>query len=286
MGWRAELKRVRGDRLARTIARAHDDKLDRLIAHSERQADLLDRLLARQTQQDATIAELRTRVEALTPTASDATPSPSAGTSDQDSWRTKAQVGELGFHVHDTFRQHDEQWWPVIDGEWREMGFSPEGWRDRTVVDVGAGSRLRSLWFEGASIIAIEPLADQYMEQVAWSDLTRATEVYSVPGETFVPEVEGRADLVVSINALDHGYDLATSIGNIGRYLKPGATAFVSFDMHDTVTDEMHPMVVRHDDLVELFPRIGLKLVRTAEHSRRYHGATGPKARHYWLQQA
>lgn len=285
MGWRDELKRVRGDRLASTIARRHDDKLDRLITHTERQRDLLDQLLARLEQQDTTISQLRTRLDALA-SAERPSPAPAAGTSDQDSWRTKAQVGELGFHVHDTFRQHDEQWWPVIDGEWREMGFSPEGWEGRTVVDVGAGSRLRSLWFEGASIIAIEPLADQYMAQVAWSDLAKADEVYSVPGETFVPEVEGRADLVVSINALDHGYDLATSIGNIGRYLKPGATAFVSFDMHDTVTDEMHPMVVRHDDLVRMFPTIGLKLTRTAEHSRRYHGASGPKARHYWLQRA
>jgi hypothetical protein len=44
-----------------------------------------------------------------------------------------------------------------------------------------------------------------------------------VPTEQ-LPELECRADFVVSINALDHGFDSAQGVQNIRRDLKPDGT--------------------------------------------------------------
>jgi len=49
------------------------------------------------------------------------------------------------------------------------------------------------------------------------------------------------ADGVVSINVLDHCYELAPILGNVAGYLKPGGVAFLSFDAHDD-TDILHPL--------------------------------------------
>ena len=150
------------------------------------------------------------------------------------------------------------------------------------MLDVGAGSRLRTLWFEDVEIIVVEPLADRFLGEVPFCDLDRATEVHAVPGETYVRDLAGRADVVVSINALDHGYDMAASVGNIRRYLKPDGIALLSFDLHDTVSDHMHPMVVTHPMMLDIFAQVGFEVTRTDER-RRHHGGSGPGARSYWL---
>lgn len=201
---------------------------------------------------------------------------------DRSSWGGAAQSGELDFHKSNVgFRAKDDVWHQAVDEDWRAAGFTQDGWEDKTVLDVGAGSRLRSLWFTGAEVLVVEPLADKFRAEVEWQDLDEADELYAVPGEEFVPELEDRADLVVSINALDHGYDIEQSIANIKRYLKPDGEAFLSFDMHDE-PDFMHPLVLNNDLILEIYDRVGLEVVKVEE-ARRYHGTEGPNAQHYWL---
>ena len=112
----------------------------------------------------------------------------------------------------------------------------------------------------------------------------QAVAVYSVPGEEFVPELENSIDLIVSINALDHGYDIAQSIRNLKRYLKPEGEAFLSFDMHDE-PDYMHPLVLSNELMLGIYAEAGFEVVKV-ESARRYHGAEGPGAFHYWLRHA
>lgn len=200
---------------------------------------------------------------------------------DREAWATAAQSGELDYHKRHNFRAQDQVWWAVVVREWKLLGLEPTGWEGKFIIDVGAGSRLRSLYFEGARLAVLEPLADRYMSEVEWHDLDKADEVYSVPAEQFVPELEGRADLIVSINALDHGYDFAQGARNIRRYLKPDGTALLSFDMHHT-PDHMHPLVLNDEIVRKIFADAGFEIEKSEE-GRRYHGTEGPPAIHYWL---
>ncbi len=249
------LKRARGDALVRLTARNLDDQLRSIAERLERIEKLLD--------------------QGTTPRA---TLRPSI---DRDAWESTAQEGELAFHKRHNFRAEEATWQQCVKRDWEILGIEPTGWEGKFVVDVGAGSRLRSLYFQGARLAVLEPLAERYLQEVGWNDLARADEIYSVPAEEFVPELEGRADFVVSINALDHGFDFAEGIRNIRRYVKPDGLALLGFDMHD-VPDEMHPLVLNDAIVREIFTDAGFRIEKTME-GRRYHGTDGPLANHYWL---
>jgi SAM-dependent methyltransferase len=200
---------------------------------------------------------------------------------DRDAWAQAAQNGELDFHKRHNFRAEEQVWRTCVERDWKILGLEPTGWEGKFIIDVGAGSRLRSLYFQGATLAVLEPLADRYMSEVEWHDLDKADEVYSVPAEQLVPELEGRADFIVSINALDHGFDFAEGVRNIRRYMKPDATALLSFDMHDK-PDDMHPLILTDEIVRKIFEGAGFAIEKS-EQGRRYHGADGPLATHYWL---
>lgn len=199
---------------------------------------------------------------------------------DRNRWSTEAQAGELAFHKKPNSRS-EPSWNENNEKRWRRFGFEPDGWEGKLVVDVGAGSRLRTLFFRDARIAAIEPLANEFIAEVEWQDLDRADEIYPVPAEEEIPELIGRADLVVSINTLDHGFDFERAIRNIRSYLKDDGRAFLSFDQHKT-PDGMHPLVLNDRIAREVFARCDLDVTKFAE-ADRYHGGTGPEALNYWL---
>jgi SAM-dependent methyltransferase len=202
-------------------------------------------------------------------------------TIDREAWSQAAQNGELDFHKRHNFRAEEQVWRTCVERDWKVLGLEPTGWEGKFIIDVGAGSRLRSLYFEGAKLAVLEPLADRYMNEVEWHDLDKADEVYSVPAEQLVPELVGRADFIVSINALDHGFNFAQGVQNIRRYLKPDGTALLSFDMHDK-PDDMHPLILTDEIVRKIFEDAGFEIEKS-EQGRRYHGAAGPLATHYWL---
>jgi hypothetical protein len=102
-----------------------------------------------------------------------------------------------------------------------------------------------------------------------------------VPAEVDIPELHGRADLLVSINALDHGYDFGQAISNLRRYLADDGRAFISFDQHEQ-PDEMHPLVLDAGTVDRLLGEAGFEVERF-EASGRYHGGPGLPALNYWL---
>jgi len=100
-------------------------------------------------------------------------------------------------------------------------------------------------------------LAQRFIEEIDWCDLTDAEKVYSSPAEECIQECVNTADLVISINVLDHCYDFDKVIGNIAAYLKDGALAFLSFDEHRK-TDEMHPLFLTVEVCEGIFRKNGL----------------------------
>ncbi|MQY15979.1 hypothetical protein SRB5_61710 [Streptomyces sp. RB5] len=248
------LKRARGDSVVRHSAKNTET---RILKALERQNVLLSEIITRLS-----------RLEKPT-------------TINEETWSKVAQEGELAWHKKPNWRAREEEWQTRNNRFWTSKDFSPEGWQDKLIVDLGAGSRLRTLYFRGAKIAAIEPLGDKYIAEVEWQDLDKADELYSVPAEKDIPELHGRADLLVSINVLDHGYDFGAAIANVRNYLKPDGLAYLAFDRHDR-PDDMHQLMIDDETARAIFDRCGLDIEKFEEQGR-FHGATGPKAVHYWL---
>ncbi len=275
------LKRARGDASIRHTERVLGERIRQL---SLQVADLQ----AAVDRNTAASEDVKDRVISMGPTSRKAASrsthrAPVSLSTDSESWKTLAQEGELEFHKKPNVRSGD-QWEVDTDRKWTNFGFDRDGWADKLIVDVGAGSRLRTKWFRDARIAAIEPLGERFVEEVEWQDLDQADELYPVPAEQLIPELVGRADLVVSINALDHGYDFAGAATSIRKYLKDDGLAFLSFDQHE-VPDEMHPLVLNEEITREVFEGAGFEITHFEE-AGRYHGGPGLLALNYWLRPA
>jgi len=155
-------------------------------------------------------------------------------------WSWLAQRAELHFHQNNQWRQTAD-FYRQTQALFAHFGFAPDAFDGKTLIDLGAGSRLRTTYFRNAKLVVIEPLADEFRRTIPWCDLATAARVFSTAAEERIPELWGEADGVVSINVLDHCYDLAPILGNLGGYLKQGGVAFLSFDAHDD-TDLLHPL--------------------------------------------
>ena len=210
-------------------------------------------------------------------------------TESRQRWATQAQEGEFRFHKNDRWRQTPD-FMNQTDRLLRHFGFTPEQYAGRTVVDVGAGSKLRTRFFTGAHLVVVEPLAARFLAEIPTCDLNDAAEVYPVPAEQLIDGLVGRADLVISINVLDHCFDFARIAGNIRHYLKPTGLAFLTFDMHDRA-DHMHPLSLTEKSCKPLFARAGLRIekltmgVGDALGGSQTYGH-GPVTLNYWLRRA
>jgi SAM-dependent methyltransferase len=204
---------------------------------------------------------------------------------DATMWSRRAQEGEFRFHQKDRWRQSPafmEQTVRLFD----HFGFSRTQYAGKTVIDLGAGSKLRTKYFLGADIIAVEPLANRFISEIGWCDLTDAIEVYSTPAEILIDECVDRADLVISINVLDHCYDFEKIVANAARYLKVTGLMFLSFDKHDEA-DEMHPLQLTERVCQSIFGKAGLVVERLTKGldgvlPENDYGH-GPYCLNYWL---
>ena len=101
---------------------------------------------------------------------------------------------------------------------------------------------------------------------------------------------DGRADLLVSMNVLDHCFDFPEILDNVREYLKVDGLAFLSFDKHEEA-DEMHPLELTEEICERLFVDRGLRIERQSagfggvlgEHQTYGHG---PYCLNYWLRRA
>ncbi len=171
-------------------------------------------------------------------------------------WSAFAQKGELEHHMRNKFRQsgdfmkHTEKLFSLV-------GYTRESFRNKVVVDLGSGSKLRSRYFEGSKIVAIDPLNKQFLENIQWSDLDKAYKMFSAPAEEFISEIENVADMVMCINVLDHTYDPEKILKNVYRYMKSNAEFFLSVDLNETIPNHKHPVPLPEKKLEEILHNNG-----------------------------
>lgn len=181
----------------------------------------------------------------------------------QKVWEKQAQAGELDFHKVNTWRNSPEFMIDtalLLDG----FGFTPSDYIDRTILDLGAGSKLRSKYFKESRIIVLEPLANKFIKEIDWCDLDTAKVVYSIPAEQLVEELINTIDFAMSINVLDHCFDFGNIIKNLHKYLKKDGLAFLSFDSH-LVPDDMHPLILTAPICQEIFQKNGFVIKKMSK---------------------
>lgn len=208
---------------------------------------------------------------------------------DTEEWRRVHQAFELAFHRRNKFRQTDAF---VRETEllFSSFGFNKEQYAGKTIIDVGAGSRLRGKYFTGARLIAIEPLAEKFIEEIPWCDLKDATEVISQPAEVLIATLVDSADFIFSINVLDHCFDFRKIMENIYSYLRPTGIAFLSFDSHFH-RSVGHPLVLTERICKDVFRQCGFAVVDFQrgfpQAFLEYHGRNGYDGKsdslNFWL---
>jgi 2-polyprenyl-3-methyl-5-hydroxy-6-metoxy-1,4-benzoquinol methylase len=180
-------------------------------------------------------------------------------TVDLQRWKTEAQLGELDFHKRTNFRSDEQGFADANARFFKSFGFSPNQFEGRTIVDLGAGSKMRASFFSCARVVIIEPLASEFIAQVPWCDLGNADEIFAAPAEQLIEELVGRADFLFSVNVLDHCYNFELIVNNIFQYLKVGGKAFLSFDCHSKV-DKLHPLVLNEKIATQIFFDVGFRI--------------------------
>lgn len=198
-----------------------------------------------------------------------------------DKWSSEAQAGELAFHKRPNFRSDEAGFKDGNARLFKSFGYKEDQFVGKTVVDLGAGSKLRGKYFIGSRIVAIEPLASKFIAEVQWCDLSDADEVYSEPAEVLIPQLVGRSDLLFSINVLDHCYDFEKIIGNIMTYLKVGGKACLSFDCHSKV-DKLHPIIINEKVATQIFFDTGFQ-VNQFRRTPSYHKAIADYSITYFM---
>lgn len=179
---------------------------------------------------------------------------------DKSKWAGQAQKGEFDFHINNKWRDTEDF---TIQSKklFETFGFSESEYEHKNILDLGAGSKLRTKFFKNANLYVVEPLADKFIESIAWCDLKDSKAVYSLPAEQRIDELKNKMDLVVSINVIDHCYNFVDIINNLKYYLSTDGVVFLSFDKHG-VTDEMHPLILNEEICDKIFTDAGFKIVK------------------------
>jgi SAM-dependent methyltransferase len=175
-------------------------------------------------------------------------------------WALFAQKGELSFHktlgmtyrMSDDFKTNSKLFF-------EKLKYDQNSYKNKNILDVGAGSKLRSAFFVDANIFAIEPLADKY-SKLPQSDLHTAKKVYSKSAETFIDEFNEKFDFIMCINVLDHCYDEIRVLSNVYKYLNSNGEFLLSVDIHKKHDDPMHPISLTKEKLFSNLKMIGFNI--------------------------
>lgn len=105
--------------------------------------------------------------------------------------------------------------------------------RDKTVVDFGCGPLGSLCWATtAAERIGVDVLADEYVRLAIPTPGMRVV----ASTERAVPLVTGGADVVFSVNALDHVSHFETICGELRRILAPGGELIASINLGEPPT--------------------------------------------------
>jgi SAM-dependent methyltransferase len=132
----------------------------------------------------------------------------------------------------------------------------------KIVVDFGCGPRGTLEWARPARArIGVDVLADLY----ARFGIRRHDMIYVTCSEEQIPLPSGYADVVFTLNALDHVDDLPAMTSELDRILAPGGRLIGSFNLHEPRSfAEPQTLTERGLDRL-LFSRLEVESRRTAK---------------------
>ena len=103
---------------------------------------------------------------------------------------------------------------------------------DASVIEVGSGAHGLIFFFDAADRIGIDPLADHYRELFpVWQG--RATTI-AAAGEQ-IPFDDGRFDIVLCDNVVDHAASPRGIVEEIARVLRPGGLLYFTVNVHHPI---------------------------------------------------
>jgi len=151
---------------------------------------------------------------------------PSKYTGELDYWKMRHEE-EGGRFVND----EDEPFMRSLLGDTEIDG--------RVVADFGCGPRGSLAWAaDRAHCIGIDILIPRYLAAFE-DDLARHNTTYVGCTEQTIPLATASVDVLMTINALDHVFDLDAMCAEMIRIVKPGGTLAGLFNLHEppTVTE-------------------------------------------------
>ncbi|XP_070540214.1 uncharacterized protein [Ptychodera flava] len=155
-------------------------------------------------------------------------------------------------------------------------GYSQGSFRDQIVVDVGAGSRMRGVYFEKAKLVAVGPVISNLMYLLPNANQSRTShmdfndkkvvwKVFPQFAEVRACSIEGKAALVYSINFLDHlTFEPEAAFENMARMLLPcghNASMVISADL-DGGNGGQFQHTLSDDWMVQMAQRCRLLVVK------------------------
>lgn len=114
---------------------------------------------------------------------------------------------------------------------------------DSKVVEVGSGAVGMAAFLEAKERYAIDPLCDFYSSRPELVENRNPEVVYQAGKGEELPHASKSCDLVVIENVIDHVHDAAAVMSEIHRILKPGATLYLTVNLHPAWGAFLHKIV-------------------------------------------
>lgn len=141
---------------------------------------------------------------------------------------------------------------------------------DKTCLDIGCGPcSLLCIWYWVKEKIVIDPLISQYdsiaKELFGKSWFGNDIRMYSLIGESYIPELENKIDgAIVCRNALDHCDNPYQVLENVSKYAAPGCYLLLWTDLyHKHGVDEGHSNITKSSvDFEAQIKQLGFEIVR------------------------
>jgi SAM-dependent methyltransferase len=110
----------------------------------------------------------------------------------------------------------------------------PEFFRDKICIDIGCGPKGSLTWLDGIAraAIGVDPLVEKYMR----FGIAEHAMLYVASGAESLPFASGYADVVFSMNSLDHVGNVVQCCQEIRRVLKPGGHFIGSLNLDEPPT--------------------------------------------------
>jgi ubiquinone/menaquinone biosynthesis C-methylase UbiE len=110
----------------------------------------------------------------------------------------------------------------------------PEFFRGKICIDIGCGPKGSLTWLDGIAkaAIGVDPLVERYMR----FGIANHTMIYLNSGAESLPFATAYADVIFSMNSLDHVDDVARCCREIRRVLKPGGHFVGSLNLDEPPT--------------------------------------------------